>query len=187
MTLSRDANTRRHTFGRARLPLSPRPSPVDCRNTSHAVAGLHAHKVVMNREVQFARSKGLAADPGPRPTTGSEGGHLANMSSNEIAFFSDGQATFAATESLSDGLGPRFNLDSCGGCHIQPALGGTAPTTNPQVAVATAFGMRNTLPSFITANGPVREARFRRTPAGTADGGQQTVTRHRGQSQHQRQ
>jgi CxxC motif-containing protein (DUF1111 family) len=93
------------------------------------------------------------------------------MTANEIAFFNDGQVTFAEAENLADGIGPRFNLDSCGGCHIQPALGGTSPTTNPQVAVATAFGMRNTLPSFIASNGPVREARFRRTPTGTADGG----------------
>ncbi|MEA3179434.1 MAG: hypothetical protein QOI59_2957 [Gammaproteobacteria bacterium] len=116
-------------------------------------------------------TEAFAADPGPRPRTGSEGGHLANMTANEIAFFNDGQVTFAEAENLADGIGPRFNLDSCGGCHIQPALGGTSPTTNPQVAVATAFGMRNTLPSFIASNGPVREARFRRTPTGTADGG----------------
>jgi len=122
--------------------------------------------------VLLACSTGIfAADPGPRPTTGSEGGRLANLTPNEIAFFNDGQEVFAEAENLADGLGPRFNLDSCGGCHIQPALGGTSPTINPQVAVATAFGARNTLPSFITANGPVREARFRRTPAGTPDGG----------------
>jgi hypothetical protein len=30
--------------------------------------------------------------------------------------------------------------------------------TNPQIAVATSDGARNTIPSFITRNGPVREA-----------------------------
>jgi len=113
----------------------------------------------------------FAADPGPRPKTGSEGGHLANMTTNEIAFFNRGQVAFADSETLADGLGPRFNLDSCSGCHGQPAVGGTAPATNPQVAVATAFGMRNILPSFITANGPIREARFKLTSTGTPDGG----------------
>src|SRR5207344_1926390 len=78
---------------------------------------------------------------------------------------------FAEAEGVGDGLGPRFNLDSCGGCHSQPAIGGTAPATNPQVAVATAFGARNRIPSFITANGPVREARFISKPDGSPDGG----------------
>jgi CxxC motif-containing protein (DUF1111 family) len=39
------------------------------------------------------------------------------------------------------------------------------------VAVATANGAKNTVPSFITANGPVREVRFVRNPDGTPDGG----------------
>ena len=42
---------------------------------------------------------------------------------------------------------------------------------NPQVAAATAFGARNFVPSFITLNGPIREARFKRTPSGARDGG----------------
>ena len=41
------------------------------------------------------------------------------------------------------GLGPRFNLDSCGGCHSQPAIGGTSPAVNPQVAVANKNGASN--------------------------------------------
>jgi CxxC motif-containing protein (DUF1111 family) len=42
---------------------------------------------------------------------------------------------------------------------------------NPQVAVATAFGARNSVPSFVTLNGPVREVRFKRHADGTPDGG----------------
>src|SRR4029078_801631 len=34
-----------------------------------------------------------------------------------------------------------------------------------------AFGARNTVPSFITLNGPIREARFKRLPNGQPDGG----------------
>src|SRR5205814_7892612 len=49
--------------------------------------------------------------------------------------------------------------------------GGSAPAVNPQVAVATAFGARNVVPSFITLTGPVREARFKFKPDGTRDGG----------------
>src|SRR5260370_15927857 len=39
------------------------------------------------------------------------------------------------------------------------------------MAVATAFGARNTVPSFVTLNGPIREARFKRHADGTPDGG----------------
>jgi CxxC motif-containing protein (DUF1111 family) len=61
---------------------------------------------------------------------------------------------------VSLGLGPRFNLDSCAGCHAQPAVGGTSPSTNPQIAAAKANGANNKVPNFISKNGPVREARF---------------------------
>jgi hypothetical protein len=42
---------------------------------------------------------------------------------------------------------------------------------NPQIAVATLDGARNTIPAFITQNGPVREARFVLNPDDTLDGG----------------
>lgn len=58
------------------------------------------------------------------------------------------------------GLGPAFNANSCFACHAFPAIGGTSPPVNPQVAIATLNGAANSLPSFITSNGPVREARF---------------------------
>ena len=39
-----------------------------------------------------------------------------------------------------------MNLGSCGGCHLQPALGGTSPPVNPQVAFASKNGATNTVP-----------------------------------------
>jgi CxxC motif-containing protein (DUF1111 family) len=42
---------------------------------------------------------------------------------------------------------------------------------NPQIAVATAFGASNQVPSFITLHGPVREVRYKFNPDGTRDGG----------------
>src|SRR5207245_2438548 len=78
---------------------------------------------------------------------------------------------FAEEEEVADGLGPTMNLGSCGGCHLHPALGGTSPPVNPQIAFANKNGAANTVPSFITLNGPVREARFVRNPDGTPDGG----------------
>jgi CxxC motif-containing protein (DUF1111 family) len=101
------------------------------------------------------------SDPGVRGGGAAAGGPLAGITTNNHLFFDASATIFAESETLADGLGPRFNLDSCGGCHIQPALGGSSPAVNPQVAIATASGARNTLPSFITRNGPIREARFK--------------------------
>ena len=110
-------------------------------------------------------------DPGLRPGAASAGAPLAGLSANELVFFDAGRDDFAEAEGVGDGLGPRFNLDSCAGCHLQPDIGGSSPAVNPQVAAATAFGAHNTVPSFITANGPIREARFKTQPGGTPDGG----------------
>jgi CxxC motif-containing protein (DUF1111 family) len=110
-------------------------------------------------------------DPGLRRGEPGAGGPLAGLSANEVRFFELGREDFAEAEGVSDGLGPRFNLDGCGGCHSQPAIGGTSPAVNPQIEAATKNGARNVLPSFITRGGPVREARFKYHPDGTRDGG----------------
>ncbi len=102
----------------------------------------------------------------PEPAT-----RIPGLTATEGAFFEAAKDVFAETDAVPDGLGPRFNLNSCLGCHSQPASGGSAPVVNPQVAVATLAGARNTVPSFITADGPVREARFVRNPDGSPDGG----------------
>jgi len=96
---------------------------------------------------------------------------LPGLSANEAIFFDIGREDFNEAEGIGDGLGPRFNLDGCGGCHFQPDIGGSSGTVNPQVAVATAFGARNTVPAFVTLNGPIREARLKRLPNGQPDGG----------------
>jgi CxxC motif-containing protein (DUF1111 family) len=110
-------------------------------------------------------------DPGVRPGANGAGQPLPGLTPNEFTFFDVGRDDFAEAEGIGDGLGPRFNLDGCGGCHIAPDIGGTSPPVNPQVDVATAFGARNTVPSFINRNGPIREARFKTLPNGAADGG----------------
>jgi hypothetical protein len=64
-------------------------------------------------------------------------------------------------------------------CHAQPFFGGSSPglaspqnpIPNPQVALATLDGATNSVPGFITANGPVREARFIQNADGSLDGG----------------
>jgi len=110
-------------------------------------------------------------DPGVRAGAGANGGPLPGLSAGERSFFNEGLADFNSVEETDEGLGPRLNLDGCVSCHSQPAVGGTAPAINPQVAFATAFNQRNTVPSFITRTGPIREARFKFNPDGTRDGG----------------
>src|SRR6267142_7236427 len=112
-----------------------------------------------------------ARDPGVRGGAAGAGAPIAGLTETELAFFSAGADEFTEEEEVGDGLGPTMNLGSCSGCHLQPAVGGTSPPVNPQVAFAKMNGAANIVPSFITANGPVREARFVRNPNGTPDGG----------------
>jgi len=112
-----------------------------------------------------------AKDPGVRGGPAGAGGPLLGLTKAELAFFQAGRAAFLEVEAVKDGLGPRFNLDSCGGCHAQPATGGSSPSVNPQVAVATKAGAKNIVPAFISLHGPVREARFKFKVDGTRDGG----------------
>ena len=116
-----------------------------------------------------------ASDPGIRadPTNGpsSAGGPIGGLTGKELELFGAGAEDFVELDTIASGLGPRFNLDSCAGCHSGPAIGGSSPAVNPQVEVATAFGARNIVPYFVTLNGPVREARYKSYPDGTPDGG----------------
>ncbi len=112
-----------------------------------------------------------AQDPGPRRGAAAAGGPLAGLTGQQSEYFAAGKADFEEAEEIADGVGPRMNLGSCGGCHSQPATGGTSPAVNPQVAFANQDGGRDAVPSFLSLNGPVREARFVRNADGTPDGG----------------
>jgi hypothetical protein len=105
-----------------------------------------------------------AQDPGVRGGTAAAGGPLAGVTDYENEYFVAGKEDFEEADGVAEGLGPTMNLDSCGGCHSQPAIGGTSPAINPQVAFATDFGGRDAVPPFLSADGPVREARFVRNP-----------------------
>jgi CxxC motif-containing protein (DUF1111 family) len=118
-------------------------------------------------------------DPGVRGGPAGAGGPLPELNAGEKAFFAATRDVFQEVDSVSGtiagedgkGLGPRFNMNSCSGCHSQPEVGGTSPAVNPQVAVATLDGAKNKVPPFITLNGPVREARFVKDAHGNPDGG----------------
>jgi CxxC motif-containing protein (DUF1111 family) len=106
------------------------------------------------------------SDPGVRGGPPGAGGPLSGLN-YEKKFFDVGLEAFTEINDVrgtitgDSGLGPTFNLDSCAGCHAQPAVGGSSPAVNPQIAVASKAGATNTIPSFITLSGPVREARFK--------------------------
>jgi CxxC motif-containing protein (DUF1111 family) len=113
----------------------------------------------------------VAKDPGVRGGAAAAGAALDGLSPQEMEYFDAGKAEFEESESIDEGMGPRMNLDSCGGCHSQPALGGSSPAINPQIAFANQNGGTDTVPSFLQLNGPVREARFVKNSDGSADGG----------------
>jgi CxxC motif-containing protein (DUF1111 family) len=118
-------------------------------------------------------------DPGVRGGAPGAGGPLPGLSANEVAYFNAALARLQEVDSVSAtipgenglGLGPGFNSNSCSSCHLAPAPGGSSPAANQQIAAAHDAGASNTIPSFITANGPTREARFVNNPDGSADGG----------------
>ncbi len=125
-------------------------------------------------------------DPGPRGGPAGAGGRFQSLNFNEIVLFNDATGRFKEIDSVTGslpneagaGLGPTFNGNSCAMCHAQPAAGGSSPglkskqnpVPNPQIALATLDGATNTVPSFITSDGPVREARFVNGSSGP-DGG----------------
>src|SRR5271163_1130922 len=117
-----------------------------------------------------ANSSSGATDPGPRAGTVNAGTPLFTLTPAQLQFFQDGLSRFLQTDSVSGqmagepgvGLGPGFNSNSCGGCHAQPAVGGSSPSTsffpfvgpNPQVAAATDYSGANSIPFFISLDGP---------------------------------
>jgi CxxC motif-containing protein (DUF1111 family) len=146
------------------------PGAAQAQNATAANAAMANTATTQNRS-PTSPSRGAPVDPGVRGGAPGAGGALPGLSDAENQFFEAAKGVFQEVDAGPDGLGPRFNLDSCSGCHAAPSVGGTSPATNPQVAVATLAGAKNTLPSFITASGPVREARFVRNPDGSPDGG----------------
>ncbi|HEX3846364.1 MAG TPA: di-heme oxidoredictase family protein [Steroidobacteraceae bacterium] len=129
----------------------------------------------------FAASLAAAApiDPGVRKAATDNGPPISMqaLGADELSYFNDGLARFNTIEVVNgavpgqgNGLGPRFNSVSCASCHSQPYVGGSSPPRNPLPAIARAEGAANAIPWFITALGPIREARFVQSNGGR-DGG----------------
>jgi CxxC motif-containing protein (DUF1111 family) len=134
--------------------------------------------VPVNKPSNFEGSAASGvSDPGVRAGNAGAGGPLPGLNSDELNFFFNARDRFQEVDSVNGsiadhdaglttpetgaGLGPSFNGNACAQCHIQPAIGGgSPPTTNPQVTLATLDGATNTVPPFIANGGPIREARL---------------------------
>lgn len=143
------------------------------RPATRILAVVLAFSVVWLLEAQSSPPNTPAPPPqdfGVRTGTVDAGTPFNTLPTNEANFFADGQTRFSNTETVATppniGLGPTFNANSCATCHQQPAIGGTSPrsgvfpdlvTENPQFAEAP---NGQNIPSFLTKNGPVVEARF---------------------------
>ena len=139
-----------------------------------AIAGI-ALTVILNPGTITAQH-----DPGPRPVAPDAAPlPYSELSPDLQSFFTAAMSDFMEIDSVSgtisgedgSGLGPTFNGNSCAQCHAFPVVGGSSPARNPQVELANLDQARNTVPSFITSEGPVREVRFVRNPDGSPDGG----------------
>jgi CxxC motif-containing protein (DUF1111 family) len=138
--------------------------------------------------VSLTQAAAQAVDPGPvggAPRAGGPNGFFPSLNSDEKALYAFSLTTFNEIDSVTgqlsngSGLGPTFNMNSCAGCHVHPDVGGGSPSIdsgitgnssldslpiarpNPQIDVATLAGATNAIPPFITADGPVREARLK--------------------------
>ncbi|HLJ85286.1 MAG TPA: di-heme oxidoredictase family protein [Candidatus Angelobacter sp.] len=162
-------------------PVDPGPRPVG--NQSKLFAGAHFTEngatvtLLKQAIVNFHQPPDQLGNEGAGQvlqfdaTTGSPDRTTAFFWGNSVAVFGQNVSVDGALDASGNptipGLGPAFNGTSCFMCHSQPTIGGTSPgrgtngfTENPQIAAATALGAKNVLPQFITANGPIQEARF---------------------------
>jgi CxxC motif-containing protein (DUF1111 family) len=155
------------------------------------VAATTASIGLSDRASQLHLSRTFAAspptDPGIRTGTIGAGGFFSTLTTPELTNANAASLQFQAQWSVTGhvsgqplaGLGPRYNTNACSWCHSYPATGGSSPTTNSEVQMATLNGATgNAIPSanyyapdnsdgqpFIRTNGPTRAAYQRSTGA----------------------
>src|SRR5258707_769060 len=118
--------------------------------------------------VLIAISAFAQTDPGPRQGPPAAGRPLRALTPSERDQFQEGARRFNEVDSVSgthpgaagSALGARFNMNSGAGCLAFPSPGGLSPASNQEIDVATVYGAKNSVGSFIDPNGPVRVVRF---------------------------
>src|SRR5258708_8010321 len=104
-------------------------------------------------------------DPGPRGGAPGAGSPLGRLTPGELDFFNNhGVPQFIQVEGVADGLGPRFNLSSCGGFHIPPPPGGRRPPPKPPPPPPPTHAPRKPAPSFLPPPPPPPHAPLLTTP-----------------------
>jgi CxxC motif-containing protein (DUF1111 family) len=119
--------------------------------------------------VVAVRAQSTAQDPGVRGGPAAAGQFFTTLTIGQQALEGTINSTFIEINSVTgtgdggtgnSGLGPRFNFNSCNGCHSQPAVGGSAPFTNNFFQVFDLDGALNAMPSFESQSGVMANARF---------------------------
>ncbi|MDT8342133.1 MAG: hypothetical protein RQ751_11530, partial [Longimicrobiales bacterium] len=70
-----------------------------------------------------------APDVPPPSYAGEPGARLPGLDSTGLELFQEGARLFARQFTEAEGLGPRFNENSCNACHTFPVDGGTGETS----------------------------------------------------------
>ena len=119
--------------------------------------------------VVAVRAQSSAQDPGVRGGKAGAGTFFSGLTQNQKNVEGTITATFIEINSVTGagnggtgnlGLGPRFDLNSCNGCHAQPAVGGSAPFTSNFFSVFDLDGALNEMPYFESQSGSMLNAHF---------------------------
>ena len=105
-------------------------------------------------------------EPPPEPVYGEPGEALSGLTPEERAAFDAGARVFGHLFSPEEGLGPRFNENSCDACHTFPADGGSGETNVRRVSTTLPDGRCDPLDAL---SGP--NLRIQVTPALAEAGG----------------
>jgi CxxC motif-containing protein (DUF1111 family) len=135
--------------------------------------------VVVHGQSSACGSNPCPVDPGPRPLPANAGTFYPALTANQKSITTRLTQIFTEVNFVAGGplvktvgLGPRFNSNSCNSCHAYPAVGGSSSPTNPLFGIYQLEGATNSMPYFITSNGPTMVARFPYVPGTTTpDGG----------------
>jgi len=105
------------------------------------------------------------SNPTSVPVSAPVGDPLPGLGAEELALFEVGRTAFNRQFTPEDGLGPRFNENSCEACHTEPMAGGTGETIVTKATRHDAAGLCDLLSSQGGEN-----VRLRVTPAAAALG-----------------
>src|SRR5215471_11357878 len=128
---------------------------------------LAASLAILTTRPAVVHGSALAVDPGPRPLPANAGNFYTTLNANQknittrlTQIFTEVNFVAGGPLVKTVGLGPRFNSNSCSSCHAYPAVGGSSPPNNPLFSIYQLEGATNSMPYFVTPNGPVIVARF---------------------------